>query len=88
MATGSVTGFRYSFQVTAIGVFKTVRPSMSVANYLRIAGAGSVELRPKIPADGFPTETFTVEDGHVITGSFIELVAADEGCFPIDVAGS
>lgn len=80
-------GFRYSFQATDAGRFRDMRPNMRVANYLRVTGAGTLVLVPKLPADGNDTETFQCDEGQVITGAFVAIDSADEGCFPIDVAG-
>lgn len=80
-------GPKYSFQVSAVGVFKTLRSGIKVVDYVRVTGAGSVTLRPKLPAEGHTTETFLVEAGHVIEGQWLELVDASPACFPIDLQG-
>lgn len=80
-------GARYSFQTLAVGKFATMREGIGVVDYLRVTGAGTIELKPKLAAENHPTETFEVEAGHYVGGQFVELVAASPACFPIDVQG-
>jgi uncharacterized protein YndB with AHSA1/START domain len=51
--------------------------------YLKVTGAGQIVVRFKLPRDGHETETLTMEAGEVLPGQVVELVAADNACFPV-----
>lgn len=81
----------FSFQTSAAMDFRATvkrngRP-MSHALAVMVAGAGTVELRLKLPRDGAETETFVLTEGQTLPGKFVEIVSAESACFPITVWG-
>lgn len=80
----------FLFEIAAATDFKTIERSgvaMSHAILLKVTGAGSLEVKLKIPRGGAATETLTMVDGEAIPGQFVGVVAADSGCYPIKVWG-
>jgi hypothetical protein len=53
--------------------------------FLKVSGAGSIEVKFRYPRAGAATETFTMKAGETLPGQILALVSADSACFPIKV---
>jgi len=53
------------------------------ARWVKVTGAGQIEIRLASPNDDSATETITMEDGQTLPVQFVELVSADSDCYPI-----
>lgn len=78
-----------AFQIASGGVDFADIASGGVAwesvSFLKVSGAGVIEIRFAVPRDGHETETLTLEAGEALPGQIVELVVADPACYPIRV---
>jgi len=75
-----------AIEITEATDFRTIKRAGRTwgnVRYLKVTGAGQIVVRFKLPRDGEETETLTMEAGEVLLGQVVELVAADNACFPV-----